>query len=139
MSIDTNSCTSYTRARTLLSQATMSHHEAHKYIQQKRYTEALELLKHTLELRQNYQHEPPFVCMVDIATVQIDIGNVLRLLALYNEATMYFYQAFINYSNYFGSDHHLTQKVREQCIITRYEAGTYSMIEIRRSNTAPAA
>lgn len=136
MSIDIDS---YTRARTLLSQATMNHHKAHKHIQQKKYSKALALLKQTLQLRKKFQHEPPFVCIVDIATVQIDIGNVLRLLAMYTEATMYFYQAFIHYSNYFGSDHYLTQNVREQCIFTKYEAGTYKMIKVGCSNTAPAA
>mmetsp|Transcript_10390 Transcript_10390/g.13150 ORF Transcript_10390/g.13150 Transcript_10390/m.13150 type:complete len:135 (-) Transcript_10390:413-817(-) len=134
MSIDLDTC-----AKTLLSEATMNHHKARQYIQQKRYNEALDLLKHTLKLRKKYQHKPPFVCVIDIATVQIDIGNVLRLLALYSEATMYFYQAFTNYSNYFGSDHHLTQNVRDQCILTRYEAGSYKMIKVGCSNTAPAA
>lgn len=86
------------------------HQQAQECTKKGMYSEALKLLKEVLEIRTKYQHIPPYICAVDIATIHSEIGKVLLLMSLYYDACPHFHSAWQYYLRLFGSNHPLTDE-----------------------------
>jgi|EP01083_Nonionella_stella_P210605 hypothetical protein len=119
-----------------LQEASKKHHEAHECMQQGRYSEALVLLNHTLRIKTTYQTKPPFICIVDIITIHVDMGHVLKSMSLYTEASIHFYKAWKHYSKVYGLDHQLTKDAESQWIQTNHQG---SILLAALNDSAPAA
>ncbi len=116
-----------------------------KQQQEEWLVKALDLFESILQIRTKYQNEAPYICIVDIATVHIEIANVLRLLEKYDQVSYHYHQAWAYYIEFYGFDHELTNEMKERWIVSmnKAKAETQTLVQIHEHGgvtaTAPAA
>mmetsp|Transcript_4916 Transcript_4916/g.6014 ORF Transcript_4916/g.6014 Transcript_4916/m.6014 type:complete len:120 (+) Transcript_4916:60-419(+) len=109
-----------------LEEAAQKHIEGRKCMKELKFKEAVVLLEEALQIRSMYVDVPPFVCIVDIATLHLDIGRALQALNL-GDAMNHFTQAWSMFRDYLGCDHPLTQDAHQECILIAARRSQYSV------------
>ena len=117
------------RLRTfILEESYKNQRKAHEYMEQHKYNEALYLLNNVLRVRRQCVDVKPSICCLDVASVHLDIGLILKEIHHHAAARCHLFHAWMYHYNFYGPDHEMTNQTKRMwfeitfsSVIVRFE------------------